>query len=209
MLSQRIMIDVPDGSSGSWRIETFAVSPRESELTLLRATVTGDLSEHVPAGTYKRLRRGGVVVMSNTPMEVATHLDFIRAARGRVLISGLGLGMALKAVLEKPDVVSVTVVERSPDVIALVAPTYLKDARVTVVQGDAFAPPIPADALFDVVWHDIWDDVCSANVAEMDVLEARYKHCAQWQRSWRRAECESMGKLLRKRAANVRAVFGM
>ncbi len=43
-------------------------------------------------GKYRRLSNNGEVVMSNTPMEINTCMEFIERATGRVLINGLGLG---------------------------------------------------------------------------------------------------------------------
>ena len=61
----------------------------------------------------------GKLIMSNTPAEVNDHYKFIQKAQGKVLIGGLGLGMVLKCLLDKKDVMKVVVVEQSPDVIKL------------------------------------------------------------------------------------------
>lgn len=126
----RIDVIVPEGVSGPWRIEAFRVSEQESEMTLARAKITGAINEFVPTGNYKRLVREETVVMSNTPMEIRTNRAFIHRAKGKVLINGLGLGMVLSAILEKPEIKSVTVVEASEDVIKLVGPSFCDDSRV-------------------------------------------------------------------------------
>jgi hypothetical protein len=91
---EHIHVTVPDGICGDWRVESFTVSEEDAQRTAFRAAHKGS-DEYVPPGTYKRLMRGDTVVMSNTPMEVRTNREFIRRAKGNVLINGLGLGMVL------------------------------------------------------------------------------------------------------------------
>ena len=180
----KIDIDVPDGESGDWRVESFEVTEQEARMANIRAWRP---LERIYSGRYKRLMRGGTVVMSNTPMEISTNRPIISRATGRVLINGLGLGMALKAILQKPEVKSVLVVEKSADVLALVAPSY-KDERLKIVQADAMQ--FKADGEFDAVWHDIWDFITSDNLPEMKTLHRRYGRKASWQGSWCRDWCE-------------------
>lgn len=182
-----IPVNVPDGVSGSWRVETFTVTEADA-----RRNVRGILRprEYVCPGVYKRLMRGSVVVMSNTPMEVRTNMPIIHAATGNVLINGLGLGMVLSAILGKPDVSSVTVVERSEDVIRLVAPTYSEDPRVTIIHDDAMSFRPEKSRRYNAVWHDIWDYICVDNLDEMKTLHRRYGRRTDWQGSWARELCE-------------------
>jgi len=182
-----IKIDVPDGVCGNYKIDTFEVSKEEAKWHNLRASL-GRCRPILP-GVYKRLKRGGTTVMSNTPMEIQDHINFIERAHGRVLINGLGLGMALKAILEREDLVSATVVEISPEVIELVAPTYESDPRVEIINADAFKYRPPRGRHYQAVWHDIWDDICGDNVSEMDKLHRKYRSKSDWQGSWCRREC--------------------
>jgi spermidine synthase len=55
--------------------------------------------------------------MSLTPTEVMTQRGGVRAARGAVLIGGLGLGWLLRKVCETPEVEKVIVVEISREVL--------------------------------------------------------------------------------------------
>ncbi|MDU4190089.1 MULTISPECIES: hypothetical protein [Aeromonas] len=192
----RIDVSVPEGASGPWRVEAFNVSEQESEMTLARAKITGAINEFVPTGNYKRLVREDTVVMSNTPMEIRTNRTFIHRAKGKVLINGLGLGMVLSAILKKPEIESVTVVEASEDVIKLVGPSFCDDPRLRIVHACAFEYQPEPGALFDAVWHDIWDEICDENLPEMHKLHRKYGQRTKWQGSWARAECE----VLRDRA---------
>lgn len=186
-----IDVAVPDGICGKWRVESFTVSPEDAEWTKLRAALNGR-DEYVPPGTYKRLVADGVVVMSNTPMEVRTNDAFIRQAKGRVLINGLGLGMVLTAILRKPDIESVTVIEASAEVIALVAPSFQTDRRVRITHGCAFDYKPAKEDRFDAVWHDIWSYIEADNIPEMDALEQKYAQHTDWQASWCRWQCKRL-----------------
>lgn len=180
-----IHIDVPDGVSGDWRIETKEIS--EGRARLLAAMSKS--RRYVPAGTYKLLIRGFVTVMSNTPDEIADHHDFYWNAKGRVLVNGLGLGMAIEMVIQRVD--HMTIVENSPDVIALVAPHYLAKYpdKLEIVHADAFEYQPPKGVRYNAVWHDIWDNICADNPPEMARLHRKYGRRADWQGSWARDLC--------------------
>lgn len=166
----RIDIDVPDGISGNWKVETFEVKDRDfSQMISMFKTGRG-----VPSGTYKRLMRNGICIMSNTPDEISDFMQFVWIAKGCILINGLGLGVLLKALLNKPEVTEITVIEKSEDVIKLVAPTYLTDSRVIIINADAFEYKPPKDKKYDAVWHDIWDNICADNLDEMKTLHRKY-----------------------------------
>lgn len=188
----KIDVTVPDGKSGEWSVETFTVSEKQAEFEIIRSMFSfSGRGRRVPAGTYKRLMRSGTVVMSNTPNEIHDHILFIcKAKNGRnILINGLGLGVSLKAILDSDKVESVTIIEKSPDVINLVAPSFLEDKRVTIICADALEWKPPKGQRYDAVWHDIWDDICSDNLPEMEKLHRRYGRKTYWQGSWGKALC--------------------
>lgn len=184
-----IKIDVPDGKSGNWEVKTFKVSDEDSKMMRIRSVFNKGRGR-LPAGTYKKLNRGSVLVMSNTPDEIRDCLPFVHRARGSVLVNGLGLGVLLKLLLEKEEITDITVIEKSKDVIALVAPTYAHEKRLTIINEDAFAYKPPKGKRYDCVWHDIWDYICGDNLPEMKSLHRKYGKRADLQLSWCRAECE-------------------
>ena len=57
--------------------------------------------------------------MTLTPVDLDTSVDAIRAAFGRVVTFGLGLGYYAYMVSEKAEVESITVVEKSEEIIKL------------------------------------------------------------------------------------------
>jgi spermidine synthase len=130
--------------------------------------------------------------MSNTDMEIRTHRAAIQEAKGNVLVTGLGLGMYLTAILAKEEVNSVTVIEKSEDLIRLVSPHFIDDQRVTVICADAFYWKPPKDAHYDFVWHDIWPDICSDNLKEMTKLKRKFAQKADLQMCWAESECRRL-----------------
>ena len=172
---------VPNGKSGNWEVSDVEVSKLDSMMSGMRSAIY-----YCPAGTYKRLTRNGSCVMSNTPMELRTNAEFVRKAKGHVHINGLGLGVVLLAVLMKPEVESVTVVEKNEDVINLVAPSFAPFDKLTIIQGDALEYKPPAKKKFGAVWHDIWNDVCADTLEDMKALHRRWGRKTEWQGSWSR-----------------------
>lgn len=180
MLMERV--DLPEGKIGRWAVEKFTVD-RVDFHSLFRG-------REVPLGeTFTRLTRGNTVVMSDTPAEMRDHYAPVVKATGSCLLNGLGIGMVLKAILKKPDVTDVIVVELSQEVIDLVAPHYT-DPRVRIVHDSAFNYQPPKGKRFQMVWHDIWDYICGDNLPEMHRLHRKYGRRADWQGSWCRERCE-------------------
>ena len=185
-----IEISVPDGRSGDWEVDTFTVSPEDSAKSRMMASIRGSLRDWVKPGTYRRLSYKNRVIMSNTSAEIKEHSEFIHVARGKILIAGLGLGMALTAILKKPEVEAVVVIEKSEDVIRLVAPTFASDPRVEIIHEDIFEYHPPKGVRYDVAWFDIWESISSDNLPEMAKLHRRYGRRAKWKSSWGFWECQ-------------------
>lgn len=179
-------VHVPEGSCGDWAVSRYTVSEAEARLSAML-----DGRRYVYPGTYAQLTHRGRIIMSDTPAEMRDHGEPVRRATGSVLINGLGLGMVLGAILAKPSVTDVTVVELAPEVIRLVGPTYA-DPRLTIVCADAFDWQPPKGKRYDCVWHDIWPDICLDNLAEMTRLHRKYGRRCDWQGSWCRGELQSL-----------------
>lgn len=177
-------VDVPEGVSGDWSVSRFEVTESEGTLFNLRLIRDGQRRRVVPVGTYTRLsRKGEGVVMSDTPAEAWEHVRLMRVASGHVLLNGLGLGFALKALLSKPEVGSVTVIEKSADVIALVKPS-IHDERVSIINADALTWRPSKGQRFDTVWHDIWTHISRDNKSQMTSLRRAYGRRCKWQSCW-------------------------
>lgn len=182
---------VPEGVSGNWSVEKFSISDEEASWNNAIATFSSSRRDVEP-GNYTRLMGPNQFdnpIMSDTPTEAWDHYKFVCQAKGHVLINGLGLGFVLRAILNKPEVEHVTVIEISPNVIDLVAPYYspnYEDSRVTIIQADALEWRPPKNVRFGAVWHDIWPSICSDNLPDMHKLHRRYGRKADWQGSWSR-----------------------
>ncbi len=183
-------VSVPVGISGDYCVEHFSVSEKDASLERIRSIMHG--GRGVPAGNYTRLRRKNHLIMSDTPDEIDDHYMPIRMAHGKILINGLGLGIVLNAILKKPNVEHATVVEISPDVIILVGNYYqaLYGNRLTLIQSDALSFCPPKGIRYNMVWHDIWNDICGDNLPEMTKLHRKYGRRTDWQDSWCKFECQ-------------------
>jgi len=196
------------GSLGDVRLETFEVTPEEAGFTRLRAAVTMRRDEVIDAGTYARLYVGKTLMMTDTRNEQRTNTEVVRRAQGDVFIAGLGLGMILVPILAKEAVKSVTVIEKYQHVVTLVAPQLQAipgGEKLTVVHGDVFTWQPPKGQKWDVLYFDIWPDICVDNLPEMASLHQKYKSRKKpgaWMHSWRR------DYLLAKREQEREADYG-
>lgn len=191
-------VTIPPGERGKWRVSRFVVSKKDEEWSVLRAAMKG--RGYIPEGVYTQLTCSGLgIVMSDTPDEMRDHYEAVRRSRGHVLINGLGIGMVLGAVLKKPEVERVTVVEIDPDVIALVGPHYACD-KLEIVQADAFDYKPSKGLRYGTVWNDIWDTICADNIPQMTKLKRKYGRRTDWQGCW----CEER---IRARARRERSMY--
>ena len=176
---------LPKGRSGDWSIEKFAV----------RSSRQGDdrpACFRSRSGFYTRLKKGNEVFMTDLYDEWWTQRLAIEQSLergGEVLVTGLGLGLVVTSMLEPPAsrVERVIVIERSSDVIRLVAHVLEKsyNDRVEVINADAFQWLPQPGRRFSVVWHDIWPNPHAQGVmAQSAVLERRYAPFCDWQGSW-------------------------
>jgi hypothetical protein len=176
-------VDIPEGKSGDWSVTKFTVTEDQAKLENMRLAFKGQSRRVIPPGTYTRLIHGRSVVMSDTPAEAWEHLRLYRAAHGDVLLNGLGLGFCLSALLRKDSVQTLTVIEKSDDVLKLVAPS-ITDPRVTIIHADATIWRPQKGVRFDCVWHDIWTNICGDNKKQMTMLRRAYGRRTGWQSCW-------------------------
>jgi len=194
-IKMEIKINISDGKSGDWEVSTFEVSEKDANFHNLRASFHPG-ARMIKPGRYKKLTRNGSIVMSNTQSEINDLLHFIHIAKnygGNILINGLGLGVALTAILKYKNIINITVIEKSANVIKLVAPSFANDKRINIIHANAFEWKAPKGIRYTVVWHDIWKDICSDNLPEMTKLHRKYGRRCDWQGSW----CKELHKQYR------------
>jgi hypothetical protein len=74
-----IRVDVPDGKSGDWSVESFTISEKDIALENMKMSFQPGMGGRIlKPGTYKRLCRNGKCIMSNTHAEIGDHFEFIR-----------------------------------------------------------------------------------------------------------------------------------
>jgi hypothetical protein len=124
--------------------------------------------------------------MSDTPAEVLGHYEFLKAAHGRILVLGLGLGIVVQHLLPKRCVTSIDVIELNSDVIKLVSP-FITDPRVRIYQGDGLQvrPSQTGGGEWDVMFADIWPRISGENHPDMIRIRKKYgrltKRIFQWE----------------------------
>ena len=116
-----------------------------------------------PAPYYILQDKEGNGWMAVTFNEIFTMQPAVDEAKGRVLTLGLGLGYYAYMAALKPEVESVTVVERNEGVIEFFKQKILPQfgeagEKIRVVQADAFEfMPAVKDGEYDFCFADIWN----------------------------------------------------
>ena len=180
---------VPEGTHGEHSIDKLVLTKDDVALFNLREELHGT-HRTISPGSYTRLMRGSTVVMSDTPAELEDHHVPVHRAKGVCLVAGLGLGVVAESMAAKSEVERVVVIEKSLDVIALVAKHMRKQSdKIDIVHADIFDYKAPKGTHYGAIWFDIWDTICSDNLPEMRKLTKRYAKRTEWCGSWARAEC--------------------
>lgn len=137
--------------------------------------------------TIDRFRKYGVgngeSVMSDDPKELRKHFPILMQAKGRVLVSGLGLGCIVRGLHALPQVEHIDVVEIDTDILAMIIPTLPLCSRIHIHCGDALTFPWPAGTRWDYAWHDVWSEKPHTQVLHMKLL-VRYQRMAERQGAW-------------------------
>lgn len=162
-------IVIPEVKKGKWEL-------KREIYPAYRGVIAGDMilldnfREVPPLGFFKEEFEFPAVLeddnewMTLTPVDLDTSDEAIERAHGKVVTFGLGLGYYTYMVSEKESVESVTVVEKSRDVIALfeeyILPQFSHPEKVRIVNVDAFeyAENIMPAECFDVAFVDTWRD---------------------------------------------------
>ncbi len=139
---------------------------------------------------YARLIVGRTLMMTDAEFERRSNRFLFTHAKGDCLVAGLGLGLILHPLLAQCN--SVTVVEKSADVIGLVGPRY---PQCTLIRADILEW-LPARK-YDTIYFDIWPDVCGDDLAEATKLHRRFRkylNADGWIGSWTREANRLFGR---------------
>lgn len=163
-------IRIPQVKFGRWELTYQEYAPYEAfiyqDIKLYpdsrEVPILGYFSESF---RYPSVMEDGHEWMSIKPSELETLKLSIEKAHGRVITFGLGLGYYTYMVSLKPEVTSITVVERSEEVINLfntyILPQFEHPEKVHIIQSDAYGymdrEMLPG--MYDYVLADLWHDV--------------------------------------------------
>lgn len=151
--------------NNGWKLEKF-----EIEQGNFRAMLDG-----IMPGTYIRLTHNGECVMSDTNMEKKTNEEFCIKAYGDIIIGGLGIGMIIMAIQDKPEVKSITVIEKNQEVIDMVASQLDFNEKVNIICADVFEWKPEHGVKYDMAYMDIWNWVNQdVYKKEMQPLKRKY-----------------------------------
>ena len=152
--------------NNGWKLEKFEIKQGN-----FRAMIDG-----IMPGKYIRLTHNGECVMSDTDMEQRTNLRFCSKAYGDIIIGGLGIGMIIMAIQDKPEVKSITVIEKNQEVIDLVASQLNFNEKVNIICADVFEWKPERGVKYDMAYMDIWnwinEDIYKK---EMQPLKRKYE----------------------------------
>lgn len=181
-------VTLPCRRKGRAKITRYKIGPKRAEEVNWRIVMHAEDSAWSYPGKYTGLMVDGIMVTSDEAKEIADQLPFIERAGGRVLLSGLGIGMCLQALLRKDNVQHVTVIEECADVIDLVAPHYVSmfgGYRMSFIRADALSWQPPEGSRWDYAYHDIWPVAAGFFWPQHEYLYGRYAAYVGEQDSWR------------------------
>lgn len=145
--------NIPAGTHGLWEVRKRNVP---AYLMLCKG------AEYVPCtelfrSTLATLNQDhGELVMVDHWIECKTHLEFILKAKGRILITGLGLGCVVRGLVSHGKATSITVIERDQSVIKLVGSWM--PPTIQIIHADIRDWAKSNREKYDYAWHDLWSD---------------------------------------------------
>lgn len=154
---------LPVGKSGEWRVQikTHRKGETLDVISMRNALFMGLRPSRIKLESDTRihfLKQGGGTWMSTVPQEVEQCQRQLMNFSGRVLVGGLGLGLAVGILELNPRVSEIDVVEISEDVINLIEP-YLPQNKTTVWERDLYSFLRMArknKTEYDYAFYDIW-----------------------------------------------------
>lgn len=167
----RVPPDLHPQKFGLWTIERRAAPPRAvleaagepdfigfPSYTLLRRWREAPGIDEDPFAAEVRCGFTNEIVMEDSRRELLQHAPIWNVARGRVLVTGLGLGCVVRGLLASDHVTRVDVVELDSEILDVVGPEFAGEPRVELHHGDALKVKWPATTRWDFAWHDLWTD---------------------------------------------------
>ena len=162
-------IRFPEGKCGKWTFENMRCKAYQAFVyddpkCLTDGRIIPQIGFFDTDYLYPAVLENGREWMTLLPNETNTTKPALEASCGKVLTFGLGLGYFAYMASLKDTVSSVTVVERSPEVIELfkefILPQFPDPGKIKIIESDAFdyARDHMAEGRFDTVFTDLWHD---------------------------------------------------
>lgn len=155
-------LSIPEHTCGSYRIRHIVRPAGHVFRTAnLRCQLFGQLAETFSfkvSTTWHELSCEGNVWMTDYPDEHVQMLALCKQMHGRVLVGGLGLGLAIAILANSTDVDEIVVVEIAPEVRSLVWPYVDHLGKATVEIADLFTFLEETDDYFDTALFDTWQN---------------------------------------------------
>lgn len=170
-------------SFGPWTIERRFRPQQEPAGAMFNLLCGGDEQTALCRVTEATMHLGnGEVVMDDSLIELRRHLPIWLAARGRVLVTGLGLGCVVRGLLASQDVEHIDVVEIDETILDHVGSEFSGNERVMLHHGNALTCKMPARR-WDFAWHDIWCEGSGLQLLHVKLLARYQKRCTR-QGAW-------------------------
>lgn len=162
-------IKIDEVRDGAWEFKLESYEPYRAVICD-DMIINEDFSEIPPLGfftekfSFPAVLEGGNEWMTLTPVDLDTCEGAIEEAQGKVVTFGLGLGYYAYMASEKEEVESVTVIEKSENVIRLfkkhILPQFSHKEKVRIICADAFeyAEKVMPSESFDYAFVDTWRD---------------------------------------------------
>jgi spermidine synthase len=96
-------------------------------------------------------------------------------AKGKVLLTGLGIGMCARALMNKPDVDEITIIEKEADIISLVKPIFKESKKIKIINDDAYIWLPPKGTMYDFAWHDMFGLASFKTLYHMHLITKRFE----------------------------------
>ena len=151
-------------SLGSYKLEKISYEPYQL-FALDDIEVTSDLKEISKVGyfdqkfSYISLFENNDLWMSLNPNEINTMEASINRSKGNVLILGLGMGYIAYMMSLKPEVESITIVEKNPENIKIFKKFLLKKfanfSKIHIIENDAIYY-VKNNHNFNYIFADLW-----------------------------------------------------
>lgn len=149
--------DYPECQVGDYRIHHSRYTPGFYEMHGIDDHILFHAVKSIPITNLqqKRGRRWYNWMVDDPPHWRAMQI-YAEGSKGKVLTSGLGLGLIVYGLVENSDVTEIVVVERSAAVVQLIAPHLPKSSKLRFVIGDFYHFVDTDSTQWDTIIADLW-----------------------------------------------------